>query len=84
MRKRYAAHYLFTPSSGYKRLQGVELADGYVVRSFPLTEETEATQWLPGIIRLEQTPEGWEAWHCYPFDFNAMCFVDGTRRTRLL
>lgn len=84
MKKRYAAHYLFDPRSGYQKLHGVEVENGYVVDTFPVDEERPGTQWLPGVIRLEQAHKEWEAWHLYPFDFISMQPADGTRRRRLL
>ena len=43
--KRFAAHYLL--------LQVVEIADdGRVCHIFPLTEEIESVEWMPGLIAL--------------------------------
>ena len=49
--KRFAAHYL--PDVGFIRQQVVEIADeGYVRDVFPLTEEIESVEWMPGLIAL--------------------------------
>ena len=50
--KRYASHFLFLPEYGYLRRQVVETEEGTIVRIFPLTEEVENTEWLPGVILL--------------------------------
>lgn len=53
MVKRFAAHYLFMPDLGFVKQHVVEIADGGVVRNvFPLTEEIESVEWLPGVIAL--------------------------------
>ena len=45
--KRFAAHYLLI------RQQVVEIVDeGYVRDVFPLTEEIESVEWMPGLIAL--------------------------------
>lgn len=51
--KRFASHYLFLPAAGFVRQQVVEVsAEGSVRRVFPLTEEIESVEWLPGVIAL--------------------------------
>lgn len=51
--KRFAAHYLFLPDVGFIRQQVVEIADeGYARDIFPLTEEIESVEWMPGLIAL--------------------------------
>ena len=51
--KRFAAHYLLLPDVGFIRQQVVEIADeGYVRDVFPLTEEMESVEWMPGLIAL--------------------------------
>lgn len=50
--KRYASHFLFFPGYGCLNRHVVEMCEGHVVRIFPLTEEIENTEWLPGIIAL--------------------------------
>lgn len=51
--KRFAAHYLLLPDVGFIRQQVVEIADeGYVRDVFPLTEEIESVEWMPGLIAL--------------------------------
>lgn len=50
--KRYASHLLLLPEYGYLRKQVVELDKGCAIRIFPLTEEIESVEWLPGVIVL--------------------------------
>ena len=51
--KRFAAHYLLLPEVGFIRQQVVEIADdGRVCHIFPLTEEIESVEWMPGLIAL--------------------------------
>ncbi len=50
--KRYASHLLFFPAYGYVEQYAIEMREGQVVRIFPLEEEIESTEWLPGIIVL--------------------------------
>ena len=47
--KRFASHYLLIPAVGYMKQQVVEITDEGVVRGvFPLTEEIESVEWMPG------------------------------------
>lgn len=51
--KRFAAHYLLLPEVGFIRQQVVEITDdGRVCHIFPLTEEIESVEWMPGLIAL--------------------------------
>ena len=51
--KRFASHYLFMPDVGFIKQQVVEITDEGVVRdTFPLTEERESVEWMPGVIVL--------------------------------
>lgn len=50
--KRYASHYLFFPGYGYLKQYVVEIEGGCVVRIFPLIDEVENAEWLPGVIVL--------------------------------
>ena len=53
MMKRFASHYLLIPAVGYMKQQVVEITDEGVVRGvFPLTEEIESVEWMPGVIVL--------------------------------
>lgn len=81
MKHRYAAHYVHVPGRGYVRLQGVEVEEGRVVRLFPLEGETSRTEWLPGVLTIDE--EG-RLYHEYPFDFTAMQPASGTLRIPLL
>ena len=51
--KRFASHYLLIPAVGYMKQQVVEISDEGVAQNiFPLTEEVESVEWLPGVIVL--------------------------------
>ena len=51
--KRFASHYLLIPAVGYMKQQVVEITDEGVVRGvYPLTEEIESVEWMPGLIAL--------------------------------
>ena len=51
--KRFASHYLFMPDVGFIKQQVVEITDEGVVRdTFPLKEEIESVEWMPGVIVL--------------------------------
>ena len=51
--KRFASHFLFLPAyGGYLKQYAVETEEGRVVRIFPITEELENVEWLPGAIVL--------------------------------
>lgn len=50
--KRYASHFLFLPGYGYLKQYAVEMKEGCVVGIFPLSEEIENTEWMPGVIAL--------------------------------
>ena len=51
--KRFASHYLFMTDVGFIKQQVVEITDEGVVRdTFPLTEEIESVEWMPGVIVL--------------------------------
>lgn len=50
--KRYASHFLFLSEYGYYKQYVIETEEGCVVRMFPLTEEIENVEWLPGAIIL--------------------------------
>lgn len=51
--KRFASHYLLIPDVGFIKQQVVEINDEGVVQSiFPLTEEIESVEWMPGVIVL--------------------------------
>ncbi|WP_455585052.1 hypothetical protein [Bacteroides sp.] len=82
--KRYASHYLHVPDIGFLKQYVIELEEEYVVRFFPLTEEIESVEWMPGVIEL--TPQGEKlcAYLLYPFDFRTMQPVAGTQRRQLL
>lgn len=55
--KRYASHFLFLPEYGYLKQSVVETQNGVAVCIFPLTEEIEDVEWLPGAIALLPNPE---------------------------
>ena len=57
--KRFASHYLLIPAVGYMKQQVVEITDEGVVRGvFPLTEEIESVEWMPGVIVLLHISDG--------------------------
>lgn len=55
--KRYASHFLFLPEYGYLKQYVIETEEGCVVHAFPLTEEIENVEWLPGAIVLLMSKE---------------------------
>lgn len=83
--KRYASHYLFVPDIGFLKQYAVELNEGQVVNFFPLTEEIESVEWMPGVIVLEADilTSGLTPYLLYPFDFTTMQPVAETRRRQL-
>ena len=51
--KRFASHYLLRPDIGFIKQQVVEVdSEGIVGGIFPLTEEIESVEWMPGVIAL--------------------------------
>lgn len=51
--KRFASHYLLMPDVGFMKQQVVEINDEGVAQGiFPLTEEIESVEWMPGVIVL--------------------------------
>ena len=53
MMKRFASHYLLIPGVGFVKQQVVEISDEGVAQNiFPLNEEVESVEWLPGLIVL--------------------------------
>lgn len=50
--KRFAAHYLHLQEFGFLKQYVVEMEGVYAVRVFPLTEEIECVEWMPGVIAL--------------------------------
>lgn len=81
--KRYASHYLFLPEVGFLKQQVIELEGGFVSRIFPLVEEIESVEWMPGVIVLCSENDKLVPYLLYPFDFTSMQPVAETRR-RLL
>lgn len=85
-KRRIASHCLFLPGHGYLRMHALEMEDGYVHRIYPLKEEVEDMEWMPGVIAL--FPDGehgeWRAYLYSPFDLISMQPVAGTRRRLLL
>ncbi|MEG0887554.1 MULTISPECIES: hypothetical protein [Bacteroides] len=83
--KRFASHYLFVPDMGFLKQYVVELDEGRVVRYFPLTEEIESVEWMPGVIVLstEKAEKYFSAFLLFPFDFTTMQPVAETQRRQL-
>lgn len=79
--RRYASHYLYVPGCGYLKNQVVELEQGRIVRYRSFEDEEAGTEWLPGVLRVE---DDGRVFHYYPFDFNVMMPVAETRRRQLL
>ena len=51
--KRFASHYLLIPDVGFMKQQVVEINDEGIAQGvFPLTEEIESVEWMPGVIVL--------------------------------
>ncbi len=63
--KRFASHYIWIPGRGYLKQHAVETdSSGRAVRLFPLTEEIESVEWLPGVIALLSEEEAAEISGC--------------------
>nr|WP_302831737.1 hypothetical protein [uncultured Bacteroides sp.] len=82
--KRYASHFVILSGQDYLKQHVVELENGYVVNVFPLTEELEDIEWLPGAIYLTKAEGGLTATYVPDFDITTMQPVAGTRRKQLL
>ncbi len=51
--KRFASHYLYLSGVGLLKQQVIEITNaGWVSDIFPLTEEIESVEWMPGLIIL--------------------------------
>lgn len=81
--KRFASHYLYVPNTGFLKQHVIEMEEEYVVRFFPLTEEIESVEWVPGVIELAPQDNKRCAFILYPFDFKTMQPVAGTQRRQL-
>ena len=81
--KRFASHYLYVPDTGFLKQHVIEVKEEYVVNFFPLTEEIESVEWMPGVIELVPEKGKFRAYLLYPFNFQTMQPVAGTRH-RLL
>lgn len=81
--RRIASNYIITTNNEKLRLHVVEIEDECVIKTYPLTYETEAVEWLPGAIELKNCNNQIIAVHMYPFDFISMKPVDETRHTQL-
>lgn len=76
--RRYASNMLFLPGQGYLKQYVVETEDGYAVNTYPLTEEIEDAEWLPGAIILQPVDSKLLPVYYSSFDFTAMQPVAGT------
>lgn len=81
--KRFASHYLYLPNKGFMKQYVIEMEGGYVVNFYPLTEEIESVEWMPGVIELAPQEDKLYAFILYPFDFKTMQPVAGTQRRQL-
>ena len=52
--KRFASHYLYVPDTGFLKQHVIEVKEEYVVNFFPLTEEIESVEWMPGVIEFRK------------------------------
>ena len=67
--KRFASHYLYVPDTGFLKQHVIEVEEEYVVNFFPLTEEIESVEWMPGVIELVPEKGKLRAYLLYPFNF---------------
>ena len=81
--KRFASHYLYVPDTGFLKQHVIEVKEEYVVNFFPLTEEIESVEWMPGVIELVPEKGKFRAYLLYPFNFQTMRPVAGTQRRQL-
>ncbi len=82
--KRYASHYIISQISEPKKYYVIEVENGNVMNTFPLINEIESVEWLPGVIEVVEVDNEKRAYHLYPFDFTSMKPVDETQRILLL
>lgn len=83
MNRRYASNYLLVDGE-YLKQQVVEIKNGEVVNYFPLFNEIESVEWLPGLIEIINLEGRRVAYHQYPYDFINKQPVDETQRRQLL
>lgn len=48
--RRIASHFLILSSKEVLKKQVIEIADHKVIRHFPLENEIESAQWMPGVL----------------------------------
>lgn len=48
--RRIASHFLILSSKEVLKKQVIEVADHKLIRHFPLEEEIESAQWMPGVL----------------------------------
>ena len=58
--RRVASHEVMLPSGESLLMEVVEIAEGRVVRHYPLGGEPASTEWLPGQIVLKHSAGGYE------------------------
>lgn len=83
MIRRYASNYLLIEGK-FLRQQVIEIKNGEVVNYFPLFNEIESVEWLPGLIEIIIDDNHRMAYHQYPYDFVNKQPVDETQRRQLL
>lgn len=83
MKRRFASHYLITTDGDYLKYYIVELDNNCVMNYFPMQDETEAVEWIPGVIELKKEKDKTIAFHLFPFDFISMKPVGETQRRQL-
>lgn len=67
--KRFASHYLYVPDTGFLKQHVIEVKEEYVVNFFPLTEEIESVEWMPGVIELVPRKRKISCLSSIPFQF---------------
>lgn len=70
--KRFASHYLYVPDTGFLKQHVIEVEEEYVVNFFPLTEEIESVEWMPGVIELVPEKENFVPIF-YPLSISKRC-----------
>ena len=81
--KRFASNYIISTNNEKLRQHVVEIDNGCVIDVYPLPQEVESTEWLPGVIELKNSNNKIIAVHMYPFDFISMKPVVETQHTLL-
>ena len=73
--RKVCSHYILTVNNEKLKQYVVELEDGFVAKLYPLTEEVESVEWLPGAIQLKNCNNQLIAVHMFPFDLDRKSVV---------